>query len=118
MIERKHKKSVDKLCRDMVTSIINKEIMDMLKDDRDLTEDRKLWLVDFGSATACNLYSNHERKDYGLGYFRNRAKVHATKYVQIISNSWKEVVDDYSKVVDSVRGELPSVAAGSEGSNE
>lgn len=88
-MKRSWKKSVDKLSRDMVGSLINKELMDILKDGRELNLERLDWLLNYSIAQAVSIYSNGKEAN-GVQFFKNCATKHAITYVDVVVAAQKE----------------------------
>lgn len=89
-MDRKWKRSISMLARTMVTAVINEELADIVRNNRELTNDRLEWLELHGANLAINEYRVTAKEPMGLAYFTNKAKIYAGRYVSTIRNN-KEV---------------------------
>jgi hypothetical protein len=87
------------LARSMVTNVINSELADIVKNNRELTNERLEWLEEHGANMAINSYRVTSKEPYGLTYFSNKAKIYAGRYVTTIRNNKEAFVDEVRAMV-------------------
>ena len=89
-LDRSWKKSIDKLARDMVCSIMNAELVEIYQRGDDLHDDRLSWLAEYGANIAVVQYSANDVKATGISYFKKQAKYHGVQYAKFLEEETRK----------------------------